>query len=69
MSEDLELNMRFLDISHVDLKLNKNVKYNFFDFPALKSEIIKENDKVNKHLFDNLLQKLSFYYRFPKDKK
>ena len=58
-----------MEESHIELKLKKDLQYKFYDFPALKSEIVKENNQINIKLFDSYLQILYLQLRFPKEKK
>ena len=69
MSNDLELNLRFLQEANVSLKLEKDKMYTFYDFSVLKSEVIKENKTVKNELFDNFFERLSFKLKFPREER
>jgi hypothetical protein len=69
LPDDVELDMKFLEDDFVTIQMNKDKTYSFYDFPALKSELLKDNTSTKFSLFDNFLQRAYYTILFSKEKK
>lgn len=65
--ENLNLNLRFLEESYVDVDLEQEKTYKFYDFPPLKSKLVKENNNLTNDLL--LWEKTYLKTLFSKEKK
>ncbi len=67
INENINLNLRFLEESYINVDLEQEQTYKFYDFPPLKSHLVKENNKINNDL--PLWQKMYLKLLFSREKK
>jgi hypothetical protein len=67
MNENINLNLRFLEESYINIDLEQDKKYKFYDFPPLKSQLVKENNIINNDLL--LWQRTYLKLLFSREKK